>query len=84
MKYLLIKDDGEVKLITYLNKFSKVKGIPSYGKAAPIVVDKYNETSFRVKGVDYKVAYETKEPTEEEFRNKSSGLLDGEGGYIKK
>ncbi|HFT1682142.1 TPA: hypothetical protein ACHV9H_001218 [Providencia stuartii] len=83
MKYLLIKDSGESKLITILNKPPKVKSIPSYGKADQIVVDKYNETSFNIKGFDYKVAYETKEPTKEEFIEKSSGLLDGKGGYIK-
>lgn len=83
MKYLLIKDSGESKPISNLNKPSKVKGHPSYGKAGQVVVNKYNETSFHIEGFDYKVAYETKEPTEEEFREKSSGLLDGKGGYIK-
>ena len=84
MEYFLIKDNGECRPVPTANKQAKVKGRKPNEPVDPSSVEKYNETSFRIKGYIYKVVYENKKPTEEEFRNKSSGLLDGKGGYIKK
>ncbi|EMH9442273.1 TPA: hypothetical protein SMQ38_002639 [Proteus mirabilis] len=84
MKYFLIKDNGEFLITSNLNKQVKPKGHKAYEPVPNSVIDKYKTTSFKIEGYYYNVAYETKEPTEEEFINKSSGLLDGKGGYIKK
>ncbi|EOF5039098.1 MULTISPECIES: hypothetical protein [unclassified Providencia] len=82
MEYLLIKDDNETEIIISLYKKQKPKGHRFGDAVKPTVSNKYRTTSFMIGGYCYNVAYETKEPTEEEFRKMSSGLLDGKGGYI--